>query len=59
MDLFGVLINERPSKLCLIDQNSKEVHNLQSPDDEKKIGATIRISQEILCLLHAGFFLNK
>ena len=35
MDLFRVLINERPSELCLIDQNSEEVHNLQSPDEEK------------------------
>ena len=35
MDLFRVLINERPSELCLIDQNSEEVHNLQYPDEEK------------------------
>ena len=26
MDLFRVLINERPSKLFLIDQNCEEVH---------------------------------
>ena len=37
MDLFRVLINERPSVLCLIDQNSGEVHNLQDPDEEEKI----------------------
>ena len=42
MNLFRVLINERSSEICLIDQNSEEVYNLQSPD-EKNIGATIRI----------------
>ena len=31
MDVF----NERPSELCLINQNSEEVHNLQSPDENK------------------------
>ena len=47
MDLFRVLINERPSELCPIDRNSEEVHNLHSPDEEKNIGATIRIGREI------------
>ena len=55
MDLFRVLINKRPSKLSLIDQNSEEVHNLQYPDKEKNIGATIRICLEIWCLPYAGF----
>ena len=54
MDLFRYLINERPSELCLIDQNSKEVHNLQCPD-EKNIGVTIRNGCEILCLPYKGF----
>ena len=36
MDLFKILINEWPSELCLIDQNSEEVHNLQSCDEEMK-----------------------
>ena len=44
----------RPSELCLIDQNSEEVHNMQS-SDKKNIGATIRINQEIQCLPYAGF----
>ena len=43
MDLFRVLINKRPSQLCLIDQNSEEVQNLQSPEEEKKIGGSIPI----------------
>ena len=34
MDLFRVLIIERSSELCLIDQNSEEVHDLQSPDEK-------------------------
>ena len=37
MDLFRVLINERPSKLCLIDQHSEEVHKLQSSDKKKLV----------------------
>ena len=55
MDLFKALINEGPSELCLIDQNSEEVYNLKAPD-EKNIGAISRISQEIWCLPYAGFF---
>ena len=43
------------SELCLIDQNCEEVHNLQSPDEEKN-GAIIRIGQEIRCLPYEGFF---
>ena len=35
MDLFRVVIDERPSELCLNNQNSEEVHNLQSPDGNK------------------------
>ena len=35
IDHFRVLINERPSELCLIDHNSEEVHNLQSPNEKK------------------------
>ena len=35
MDLFKVVTNERPSELCLLDLNSEEVHNLQSPDENK------------------------
>ena len=35
MDLFRVVTNERPSELCLLDQNSEEVNNLQSPDENK------------------------
>ena len=54
MDLFRVLINEKPSELCLIDQDSEEVHNLQSPDN-KIIRATILICREIWCLPFAGF----
>ena len=54
MDLFRVLINEKPSELCLIDQDSEEVHNLQSPD-RKIIGATILICREIWRLPYAGF----
>ena len=46
MDLFRVLIIEGPSKLCLNDQNSEEVHDLQSPDEKNGI-ATIRIGREI------------
>ena len=37
-----------------MDQNSEEVHNLQSPD-EKKFGASILIGADILCLPYAGF----
>ena len=59
MYLFRVLINQRPSELCLIDQNSEEVQNLQSPDEEKNIGATTRIGREIQCLPYVGFFLDK
>ena len=36
-------------------QNSEKVHNLQSPDEEKNIGATIRIGRKILCLPYAEF----
>ena len=35
MDLFRILINEMPSELCFLDQNSEEVHILQSPDEKK------------------------
>ena len=35
VDLFRLLKNERPTELCLIYQNSEEVHNLQSPDKKK------------------------
>ena len=35
------MCSTRPSELCLIDQNFEEVHNLQSPDKEKNVGATI------------------
>ena len=35
MDIFRVLINERPSELCFIDQNFEEVHDLQSPEERK------------------------
>ena len=34
MDLFRVLVNKRPSVLFVIDHNSEEVHNLQSPDEK-------------------------
>ena len=37
MDLFIVLINEGPSELCLINQNSEEVHTLQSPNKKKLV----------------------
>ena len=37
MDIFRVLINERPSELCFIDQNFEEVHNLQSPEERKNM----------------------
>ena len=37
MDLFRVLINDRPSELCVIDQNCEEVHNLQSPNEKKML----------------------
>ena len=43
MDLFRVLINERPAELCLIDRNSNKVHNLQSFNEK-----------EILVLLSAS-----
>ena len=58
MDFFRVLINKRPSKICLIDQNREEVHNLQSPNG-KNTGATIRIGREIWCLPYAGFLYWK
>ena len=48
-------LNKRRSELCLIDQNSEEVHNLKSPD-EKKIGATIRIGKTICCIPSVGYF---
>ena len=35
MDLFRVLIDERPSELCPIEQNSQELHNLQSSDEKQ------------------------
>ena len=35
MDLFRDLINKRPSELCVIDQNSEEVHNLQSSNEKQ------------------------
>ena len=35
MDLFRVLNNERPSEICLIDQNSEKVPELQSPDEKQ------------------------
>ena len=54
MNLFRVLINDMPSELCLIDQNSEEARNLQSPD-EKNIGAARCIAWEILCFPYAFF----
>ena len=59
MDLFRVLIKERPSELCMIDQNSKKIHNLQSPDEKKNIGATISIGLDIQCLPYAGFYIIR
>ena len=43
MDLFRVLINERPAELCLIDRNPNKVNNLQSFNEK-----------EILVLLSAS-----
>ena len=49
MDLFRVLINERPSELYLIDHNSEEVHNLQSAN-EKKILMLLSASVKRFCV---------
>ena len=56
MDLFIVLINERPSDLCLIDQNSEEIHNLQSPDEKKYLCYYLHRLRDLVSPICAFFY---